>query len=46
MVDAGGVVCGDGEGMEFAVGDLRDENQIVFEADDLGDRRTVFTRVN
>ena len=43
---AGGVVRGDGESMKVSVGDLRDESQIVFEADDLGDRGTVFARVN
>lgn len=37
MVEADGVVCGDGKGMEFSVEGLRDEGEIVFVADDFGD---------
>ena len=37
MVDACGSVGSDGEGVEFAVRGLRNEGEIVFVADDLGD---------
>ena len=46
VIDAGGVLRGDGEGMDFAVEGLGKESEIVFAADDLDDSGAVFARVN
>lgn len=45
MVEAGGVVGGDGEGVEFAVEGLGNEGEIVFVANDLGDFGKGFVEV-